>query len=216
MGSHKRFPVDEDDGSVKRETPLKVDHPEGKSGFPISKKANFTQKGVKRKNSSKSVKGNMRSIQRLLKNKGSEMAPAARKAKEAQLEELTRLKDEHDRREKERAIAKKYRMIKFFEKRKLQRTLDMIVQKGNKEEDAEQKKQIMVDLRYINEYPKDKKYLSLFPNGGHTEESRKRLEDMREQIVSKSTLVEAEKGASIENNETKQGHEEDDFFLTAT
>lgn len=219
MGLHKRFDADGDEPAGKQRPALSVDGPNGNSASAVSKKGKFTQKGIrnKRMGSSKSVKGNIRSIQRLLKNKGAEMAPAARKAKEVQLEELIRIKDEHERRELERTMVKKYRMIKFFERRKLQRTLDMIVQKGDKQEDAEQKKQILADLRYINEYPKDKKYLALFPSGGHTEESRKRLEQMRKEILTKRTEAGVE-GAAKESSEPKQGElekMEDDFFLNA-
>lgn len=158
---------------------------------------------------SKSVKSQIRTINRLLENKGNTLTPSARKAKLNQLQELTRLRDEHDRRENERKMADKYRMLKFFERRKLQRVLDKIIQRGDRKEDEQRKKQVIRDLVYVTEYPKDQRYVALFPSGGHTEQSRRRVEDMRKQIEARRN------GAAVPEEAAAEGDQQavDDFFV---
>lgn len=180
----------------------------------ISKQKDHKFGSGRSKNKSKSVKSQIRSLERLLKNKGSQLTPAAKKAKQNQIAELKRLQQEHSRRDHERSTVKQYRMLKFFEKRKLTRKLENIVAKGDKAEDAGEKAQILRDLRYINGYPKDKKYISLFPTGGHTEESKARVEEMRDEI---EKLVSVPKDPEPPKTSTSPGVDpeagNDDFFL---
>eukprot|EP00177_Eucheuma_denticulatum_P003357 GFKZ01006067.1.p2 GENE.GFKZ01006067.1~~GFKZ01006067.1.p2 ORF type:complete len:235 (-),score=37.44 GFKZ01006067.1:1567-2271(-) len=158
---------------------------------------------------SKSVKSQIRAINRLLENKGKDMTPAARKEKQSQLQQLIRLRDEHDRRENERKMADKYRMVKFFERRKLQRVLDKINQRGDRKEDDQRKKQVLRDLIYVTEYPKDQRYIALFPSGGHTEQSKRRVEEMRKQIEARRS------GRPLPDEGANEGDQQpvDDFFV---
>ncbi|KAF4598842.1 18S rRNA maturation protein [Pleurotus pulmonarius] len=72
---------------------------------------------------------------------------------------------------KERALASKYHMVKFFEKQKVTRKLLQTKRKissGNFGDDSEEVlerrlEDLRVDLNYILHYPKTKKYVSLFP-----------------------------------------------------
>lgn len=202
MGAHTRFT--DDDAAEKAENVV-VDMPKQSLAEKKNKRRgpalkNVSHGRVNKKRSSgnkKSIRGRIRSLQRLLNNKGKEMSVSGKKAKETELVELLRIRDEHDRRELERKIAEKYRMVRFFERRKLERILENLG-----DEDKERKKQVERDLRYVKEYPKGRKYVALFPKGGHTEESRQKLEEMR---------VEIEEGTKEEKNVVVE--EEDDFFL---
>lgn len=219
MGTHKKFGEDDEETIVEKPVPTFLSKTSAsKQRRHISKpnRNDRQQRSGKQPSShGKSIRGQLRSIERLLKNKGSQLPPGVRKAKEEQLKELIRLRDEHGRREAERKTLTKYKMVKFFERRKLQRVLDKIIEHGDKPEDGDRKKQILRDLQYIDEYPKDKKYIALFPSGGHTEESRKRVEAMRKEIEGKSGINGAESPSRTGDDnpggtETNVG---DDFFL---
>lgn len=219
MVVHKRFDSDGEDGEHGTDIPT-TNLSNASATKVISKpKPRHLRKGRQQK----SVRGQIRSIERLLKNRGSLLAPAARTAKEKELAELTRLREEHDRRERERTIAKEYRMLKFVEKRKLQRVLDRIIEKGDKPEEAEKKKQVLRDLRYVNEYPKDKKYVALFPTGGHTPKSRAKMEAVRAEIEGSTDVNnlgdtahgEGEGSDASGGQDVAQSENQDDFFLEA-
>ncbi|KAK2463076.1 hypothetical protein APHAL10511_004731 [Amanita phalloides] len=69
---------------------------------------------------------------------------------------------------KERALAVRYHKIKFFERQKVVRKLNQTKKQlaSGKEEASELKAalyELRVDLNYILNYPKTKKYISLFP-----------------------------------------------------
>lgn len=217
------------DSDGEQADPTTIDKPEEKSGEPAAVKKSIMKNKRSNKRNPKSIRSQIRSIQRLLANRGPTMASAARKKKEADLAELVRMREEYDRREKERKLAKEYHMVKFFERRKLDRRLEKIMKNGDKPEDAAAKQQIKRDLFYLKHYPKGKKYISLFPSHGHTEESRKRVEDMRLEIEGKAGPT-AEDHMSVEVGTTENGsvvkgkksgkdkpeaseEAEDDFFM---
>lgn len=141
-----------------------------------------------------SLRGQIRGLRRTLAHRGEEMTPAARAAKEAEIEGMVALADDRARRERERELAKKYHMVKFFERRKLQRRLEKLAEKvkkndaagdaaGDAPELAERKMALEADLFYVQNFPKDKPYVALFPSAGHTDESRAEVEKMREVIL---------------------------------
>lgn len=144
--------------------------------------------------SQKPAGAQIRALERLLKNKAHTLPVAARKQKEQQLAELRRLAGEKTRRKVESSIAKKYHMVRFFERRKLERTLLALEQKQEVNPKAQAKKiQVMKDLNYVRNFPKGRKYVALFPKGGHTEESRAEVEAIHAEV---ERFL---KGSSIDN-----------------
>lgn len=151
----------------------------------------------------------VRSLERYLKTMGHKLPPAALKQKKLELEEWKRVAAERKRRIREQDFESRYMQVKFFEARKVRRLLQRIAKKGNRPEDEQAKLQAEKDLRYIERYPKDKKYIALFPSGGHTEESRRELEQMQAFIERSSATAETD------NSPTSPPvvQDEDDFFL---
>ncbi|KAK3751993.1 hypothetical protein QZH41_010959 [Actinostola sp. cb2023] len=90
----------------------------------------------------------------------------------AQERMLSMLKDnlkESAREQKERKILKKYKMVKFFEKRKITRMYKSCVNDLTQCTDQQQRKELENRLKllkqqwnYITYFPKDDKYISLF------------------------------------------------------
>lgn len=234
MGAHIRF--DDDEIAQTATTPAQASNqnltqlPSGsKSNVPsykVEKVTNRIQKPSRNKGrvphrangvqTGKSVRNQVRAIQRLLKNKANELTPRVRKEKEEEMQQLLRIRDERDRRKLEKEMAEQYRMIKFFERRKLERILEKIIKNGDKPGDAERKKQVLCDLRYVQEYPKDKKYIALFPSEGHTEESLRKVEEMRNEIKQRSMDENAGERSSHPKDSKVEGQVlavQDDFFV---
>lgn len=167
-----------------------------------------------------SLKGKIRGLQRTLKHQGESMTPAARAAKEEEIASLVALSDDRMRRERERDIAKKYHMVKFFERRKIMRRIEKIKGKEGKVEEGEvavlkeRREALENDMHYVVNFPKDKPYVALFPSDGHTEESRAEVENMRALILAAGSGAAPAKGggedaaAAVEDNGG-----DDDFFL---
>jgi hypothetical protein len=102
----------------------------------------------------------------------------------------TKLKDYKD------AIkfTEKYKMVKFFERKKLEKNLKRITKeiedeklKSENEEKlkelSEKKENIVRDINYVKFYPKTYKYYSLFPkNDKDNEETKIKIEKMRKKI----------------------------------
>ena len=102
----------------------------------------------------------------------------------------TKLKDYKD------AIkfTEKYKMVKFFERKKLEKNLKRITKeiedeklKNENEEKlkelSEKKDNIVRDINYVKFYPKTYKYYSLFPkNDKDNEETKIKIEKMRKKI----------------------------------
>lgn len=170
---------------------------------------------------SKNVSSQIRSLERLLKNRGSTLPPKVLAEKKQQLEQLQRLTREQDRRHRERDVSKKYHMVRFFERRKLQRILDGIERSGNKPQDLECKQQALRDLKYVTRFPKGRKYISLFPKDGHSEEACAKVAAIREEIengaVNNPLLatahVQEEQGPDGEPADAGNDEAQDDFFL---
>lgn len=220
MKSHVRFDSDGEAEEIKQTTDIERKQ-NSQATKTIEKKQRPQSKGKgNKKGKEKPIRVQIRSIERLLNNRGDKLSEAAKKAQRERLEELIRIRDEHDRRSREKANIKQYRMLKFFERRKLQRKLDKIIEKGNKPQDVQEKQQVIKDLNYIDRYPKNKKYIALFPSNGHTEESKKRVEEMRAFIEGNNEKMDdisapkAKQG--ISSNDDAAEPETDDFFLFET
>ncbi|CAN8066816.1 unnamed protein product [Agarophyton chilense] len=209
MGSHVRFETYGDNEqketcsdpirmSVTKELPTIKTVQKKPQKYPAS--------GSKKKSKSKLPANQIRNIERYLKHNENKLPPGLLKKKKQELEEWKRVRAERERRARERKFESRYKRIKFFENRKLQRVLQNIAEGGDKPEDQEAKHQAQRDLQYIQHYPKDRKYIALFPSGGHTDESRKKVEQMRA-IISRSDVTPETQPTS---NTNALG---DDFFL---
>lgn len=144
---------------------------------------------TKNKKDTAPLKSKVRGLQRLLQHAGSKMSSAARSKMEAEICSLKALAEDRKRRERERNFAKKYHMVKFFERRKIQRKLEIVERRmAQHGADAEnllvQKRKLEEDLCYVLNFPKDQPYLSLYPTSGHDESARETVRRLREQILS--------------------------------
>ncbi len=145
-----------------------------------------------------------RDLERQLKKFGENMPAGARKSKETELASMRALSGERTRRKQELENAKKYHMVKFFDKKKIERRL--------KSDDENVRLQAARDYRYVTEYPRGEKYLALYPKGGHTEESKQKVEEMRRIIESGAAdAVESDNEVRAEEEEAESN--QDDFFL---
>ncbi|PXF47033.1 rRNA-processing protein EFG1 [Gracilariopsis chorda] len=221
MAAHIRFDVDEEaeskevpSGPVSTAVPTKAMAAKPQSEVAVT---NGIHKKAQTKLSSQSKRKSrlqlpayqVRSLERYLNKMGHQLPPAALKQKKQELEEWKRVAAERKRRTREQKFESRYKQVKFFEARKVRRLLESIAKKGNRSEDEQAKLQAEKDLRYIESYPKDKKYIALFPSRGHTEESRRKVEQMRAFIEGSNDAV--EKDTSPRSPSVLQ--DEDDFFL---
>jgi rRNA-processing protein Efg1 len=148
------------------------------------------------------------------------MPPSARTAAQAEVESLKALAAERSRRERERTLAKKYHMVKFFERRKIQRRLEALTECAGRPGDdttalTARRKELEDDLLYIRHFPKDKPYVALYPSDGHSEVSRSAVEAIRREIQDALSAGGGEGEGSGAINEKLKEEEtcEDDFFL---
>lgn len=224
MVIHKRFDDDDDDNDIVKNVKSKLyESLSLSSGSEVPSKRNGIQptlgvnkpgkaSGGKRTSTRRAVSAQIRGLERLLKNKGKTLPENVQKAKQAQLAELQRLMGERGRRQSEFRVSKKYHMIRFFERRRLERILQRLEQKPESPEAVSEKAQTLRDLRYVNHFPKGRKYIALFPKGGHSKKSKLRIEAIRTEIDQLTPLA-------LNTDAVKPGTEpdnnEDDFFLSA-
>mmetsp|Transcript_11062 Transcript_11062/g.12658 ORF Transcript_11062/g.12658 Transcript_11062/m.12658 type:complete len:207 (-) Transcript_11062:1304-1924(-) len=166
-----------------------------------------------------SIKNQIRSIRRLIK-KGF-LTGKALESKERDLKRLERLVEKNKKNERDRALAKKYHKIKFFERVKLTRRIKRIEKElaeakdpASIEEIKSRKSELEKDLQYVLHFPKGYKYISLFSDDLRPEqmEERNRLREMagKEATKHKKKL----KSLQTEDNVKEQKDAEaDDFFL---
>lgn len=207
-------------------------------GAGVTKKSKNERRGGRNKKKvatqrkgNASLRGKIRGLERTLAHQGDSMTPAARKAKEEEIVSLKALFEDRRRRERERTLAKKYHMVKFFERRKIQRRLDKIGELSKKpdadlEALGERRKSLQADLGYVTNFPRDKPYVALFPSEGHTEESLAAVEKVRGEILAgdfgdgsedgSARMGAASSGADDEVNKAGDSDavdDHDDFFL---
>lgn len=110
----------------------------------------------------RTLKGRIRDERRLLRSpKLSEDAVEAHRDK---LQHLERELAQQRERERERATAIKYRKVKFFERRKIERKLESlrkVDENSLSSEQLQRKRSLENMLLYVRFYPKGKKYVSL-------------------------------------------------------
>jgi rRNA-processing protein Efg1 len=174
------------------------------------------------KSSKGSVKGKIRGIERLLAHRGDSMPPAARAAAQAEVESLKALAEDRERRERERTLSKKYHMVKFFERRKIQRRLEALAEQAKRPGSdaaalAARMKELERDLVYVRHFPKEKPYIALYPSDGHTESSRLAVEAVRNEIEAALAggehLVSGAEHGDKSEEDNDDGANDDDFFL---
>lgn len=139
------------------------------------------------------LKKQLRDTQRLLSR--ANLPADVRRDKERMLSALQVQMDERQKQEQTRKMVSAYRMVRFFEEKKAVRHLKQAL-KG--EEEAAKEKAIM-DLNYVLHFPKDRKYISLFPSAETTDErvleERRAIRDkINQELVAKaqvSSILEA-------------------------
>ncbi|XP_024398929.1 uncharacterized protein [Physcomitrium patens] len=188
--------------------------------------------GVRKENEKKksklvSTKNQIRSIERLLKK---ELPPAVKEAQLKRLEELKLQSNAHATAELERKMALRYRRVKFFERRKIERRIRRFEKQqrallDNPSEDnetqlttlADQLHQLKEDLEYIRFFPKTEKYISLYMGMDDPDVKAKRNE-LRERIKA-NLLAAAAAGHELEETGSEDDvgdMSEDDFFMAGS
>ena len=106
--------------------------------------------------------------------------------KEAEVKELRQQQQEERVNSAEEKVARRYKMVKFFEERKLIRRIRSAEKRknagGTPEEQAAVNAELATlheDLEYVTNYPRAQKYVSLFPKGGLDEYGRGEVARMR-------------------------------------
>lgn len=89
-----------------------------------------------------------------------------RREQERKLAALQMQATESSKAEKERQMVRTYRMVRFFERKKAERHVKQAQASGS----SEQLEAALMDLHYVLNYPKDRKYISLFPTTETTDE----------------------------------------------
>lgn len=118
------------------------------------------------------IKKKIRDIQRLLKR--TNLPATVRVNNERTLKALEHQLNNVVNKSKEKKVAKKYHMVRFFEKKKATRLLKQAKKAFDEAEATNERKTIkkartylkhkQIDLAYTMLFPKDQKYISLYPN----------------------------------------------------
>lgn len=130
-----------------------------------------------------SIKKMIRDTTRLLNRPN--LPADMRREQERKLAALQVALTDRQKGEVEREMAVKYRMVKFFERKKALRRLATAQASGNSGAVAE----AQLDLAYILHFPKDRKYISLYPAGAEVLAER---DAIRKQISEKLAVLGAE------------------------
>lgn len=143
-----------------------------------------------------SIKKMIRDTTRLLNRPN--LPADLRREQERKLQALKVSLVDRQQAETERQMAVKYRMVKFFERKKALRRLAS----AQASKDSEAVSQAQLDLAYILHFPKDRKYISLYPETG-VEASAER-DAIRKQISDKLALMGAESMLAQVNKSVKK------------
>ncbi|CAI4063434.1 hypothetical protein N7582_002411 [Saccharomyces uvarum] len=115
------------------------------------------------------IKRRIRDLERLLKKKKDILPSTVIIEKERNLQALRLELQNNELKNKIKANAKKYHMVRFFEKKKALRKYNKLLKKVN-ESDADDKdlqdqlRATKVELCYVINFPKTEKYIALYPN----------------------------------------------------
>ncbi|XP_042064522.1 rRNA-processing protein EFG1-like [Salvia splendens] len=167
-------------------------------------------------------KNQIRSIERMLRK---DLPLEIKEAQENKLEELKRQQDIQNRLALERKIFLRYRRIKFFERRKIERRIRRLEKQqrastGQAQEAdiTEQLSKLKEDLEYVKFFPKTEKYVSLYV-GGHEAEIMEKRNTLRKQIKD-NLIAAAASGKELEETGSEDDGaldpSDDDFFLNGS
>lgn len=185
-------------------------------------------KEIVKKAKNASLKNQIRSIQRLLRKN---IPQEVKEVQEKKLEELRKLIELQDQSKLERKMALRYRKVKFFERRKIERRIrrlekqqraalehtgeELEMQAG---EISQQLAQLKEDLEYVRFFPKTEKYLSLFMGGNEPDLVAKRNK-LRE-LIKANLAAAAASGIDLEetgsDDDGAMDISEDEFFLAGS
>ncbi|KAG7591061.1 rRNA-processing protein Efg1 [Arabidopsis thaliana x Arabidopsis arenosa] len=178
---------------------------------------------VERKPKNSSLKNQIRSIGRMIRK---DLPPEVRAALEKKLDDLKKQQDIHICLAVERKIFLRNRKVRFFERRKIERSIRRLEKlqrstSGGHVQDAEiggQLNKLKEDLEYVRFFPKNEKYVSLFSGGDdlHVSERRSKL---RKQIKA-NIIVAAASGKELEETGSEDDAlldlSDDDFFVNGS
>uniref|UniRef100_A0A1J3J5D7 rRNA-processing protein EFG1 n=1 Tax=Noccaea caerulescens TaxID=107243 RepID=A0A1J3J5D7_NOCCA len=165
-----------------------------------------------------SLKNQMRSVERFLRK---DLPPEVKESLKQKLEDLKKQQDDHTRLAVERKIFLRNRKIKFFERRKIERSIRRLEKLHRTSsahlgdaDIAEQLSKLKEDLEYVRFFPKNEKYVSLFTGAEDSEVIEKRSK-MRKQIKA-NIIVAAASGKELEETGSEDDGlldlSDDDFF----
>lgn len=171
-------------------------------------KARSKQKKKLRKEKGKlipSTKNRIRSLERTLARRGDKIPEDV---KEEMRDKIGKLQGDYQGvklAEKERIYAKRYRRVKFFERKKLQRKLakntaelgeDGLSSKERKR--LEQKRELILqDLQYVTYFPRDMKYVSVFENPREVVDKLRNSEGFADKMERARQIVLAYRAAKL-------------------
>ncbi|KAH0898903.1 hypothetical protein HID58_048471 [Brassica napus] len=162
-----------------------------------------------------SLKNQMRSVERFLRK---DLPREVKETLKHKLEYLKKQQDDHTRLAVERKVFLRNRKIRFFERRKIERSirrLEKLQRTSSAPVDiAEQLCKLKEDLEYVRFFPKNEKYVSLF-TGAEDSEVIERRSKMRKQIKA-NIIVAAASGKELDETGSEDDGllelSDDDFF----
>ncbi|CAL9213658.1 unnamed protein product, partial [Arabidopsis halleri] len=178
---------------------------------------------VEKKPKNSSLKNQIRSIGRMIRK---DLPPEVREALEKKLDDLKKQQDIHIRLAVERKIFLRNRKVRFFERRKIERSIRRLEKlqrstSGGHVQDAEiggQLNKLKEDLEYVRFFPKNEKYVSLFSGGDDLQVSERRSK-LRKQIKA-NIIVAAASGKELEETGSEDDAlldlSDDDFFVNGS
>ncbi|KAL3233388.1 rRNA-processing protein EFG1 [Nakaseomyces bracarensis] len=127
---------------------------------------------------SNKLKRRIRDLERLLIKKKDTLPSNVIVEKERTLQALKLELENHDVKEQIKKNAKKYHMVRFFERKKALRKYKKALKTYNEDESEQNKSKLAeaeINLCYVVNFPKSEKYISLFPSDMSDESSKTQL-----------------------------------------
>ena len=151
------------------------------------------------------------------------MPAKVRLAQEAKARELQKLVDQTQKTRKETKIAKRYHMVKFFDRRKVEREIDRLQKlRDGGEHSRELEGQVAKlrdDLMYVRHFPNDERYVSVVQ--AKDEKALRKIKAIkgriRRKLAERAALTEADEGlgAAAGGALPQEDTFEDPFFQSA-